>query len=208
VPVSLVATAPIVLTVRTTLPANSVQELLALAKSSPGKLTYASSGPGSTPHLVGAMLASMGKVQLLHVPYKGTAQAVTDLIGGQVDLYFDNLANAMQHHRSGKVKILAVASEKRSSLIPSVPTMAEAGVSGFVASTWYGMALPPGTPQPIVAKWNAAINEALAAPDMQKRLQDWGLEIAGGSPADAAAFFKAETAKWKGVSTEANVALD
>lgn len=208
VPVSLMATSPIVLTVRTSLGANSVPELLALAKASPGKLTYASSGSGSTPHLVGAMLASAGKLQLLHVPYKGTAPAVNDLIGGQVDLYFDNLANALPHSKSGRVKVLGLASEKRSALLPSVPTMIEGGLPGFVASTWYGAALPPGTPAGLVAKWNAALNDALASPDLQKRMQDWGLEAAGGSSADAAAFFRAEAAKWKAVAAEANVVLD
>ena len=208
VPVSLMATSPIVLTIRTSLAANTLQELIALAKASPGKLTYASSGSGSTPHLVGAMLASAGKLQLLHVPYKGTAPAVNDLIGGQVDLYFDNLANALPHSKSGRVKLLGLASEKRSALIPAVPTMAEAGLPGFIAATWYGAALPPGTPPALVAKWNAALNDALASPDLQKRMADWGLEPAGGSAADAAVFFRAEAAKWKAVAAEANVVLD
>lgn len=208
IPVSLFATVPIVLAVRTSLPANSVQELIALAKASPGRLTYASAGNGSTPHLVGSMFATTAKVQLAHVPYKGSSQPVTDLIGGQVDIYFDNLTNAQQYYKSGRIKILAVASETRSPNIPEVPTMGEAGLSGFTASTWYGAALPAGTPSAIVAKWNAAINEALATTDMQKRLREWGAEIVGGTPARAAAFFRSEAAKWKGVSTEAKVLID
>lgn len=208
VPVGLVATVPIVLAVRNSLPVSSVQELIALAKARPGTLTYASAGNGSTPHLVGSMFANMAKVQLVHIPYKGSSQPVTDLVGGQVDIYFDNLTNAQQFYRSGKVKLLAVAAEKRSPNIPAVPTMAEAGLPDFVASTWYGAALPPGTPGRIVAKWNAAINAALATPDMEKRLREWGAEVAGGTPSQAEAFFKSEAAKWKRVSIEAKVLAD
>ena len=206
--VSVFATVPIVLAVRNSLPVNSVQELIALAKASPGKLTYASAGPGSTPHLVGSMFAGMANVELVHVPYKGSSQPVTDLIGGQVDIYFDNLTNAQQFYKSGRVKLLGVASEKRSSSIPAVPTIKEAGLANFMASTWYGAALPAGTPPAIVAKWNAGINEALASPDMQQRLRDWGAEVVGGTPAEAAAFIKAEAAKWKAVAAQAKVLVD
>jgi tripartite-type tricarboxylate transporter receptor subunit TctC len=207
-PVSLFAMVPIVLAVRNTLPVNSVQELIALAKSSPGKLTYASAGPGSTPHLVGSMFASMANVELVHVPYKGSSQPVTDLIGGQVDIYFDNLTNAQQFYKSGRIKLLGVASDKRSSSIPAVPTIKEAGLANFTASTWYGAALPAGTPPSIIAKWNAGINDALASPDMQQRLRDWGAEVVGGTPAEAASFMKAEAAKWKAVAAQAKVLVD
>lgn len=137
-PVSLFAIVPIVLAVRSTLPVHTVQELIDYARANPNKLSYASAGPGSTPHLVGSMFASTAKIELVHIPYKGSSQPVTDLVGGQVDVYFDNLTNAQQFYKAGKIKILGVASDKRSPNIPAVPTMKEAGVANFTASTWYG----------------------------------------------------------------------
>ncbi len=205
---TLIATSPIVLTVRATLPVNTVQELIRHAASQPGRLSYASSGAGSTPHLVASMFATAANVQLLHVPYKGTSPAVADLIGGPVDIYFDNLANALQHHRNGRVRILGVASNRRAALLPEVPTLAESGLADFSASTWYAAVLPPNTPGAVASRWNQAINEALASPDIQRRFTEWGLDAVGGTPQEAASFVRSEVSKWKKVVDDAKVSVE
>jgi len=208
VPVSVLATVPNVLATRANLPAKSVKELIETSKQSPGKITFASQGSGSTSHLTAAMFQTMAGVQMLHVPYKGTAPALTDLIGGQVDIFFDNLASSLPQHRAGKLRILAVGSPKRHPALPDVPTIAEAALPGFQSVTWFAVAAPPGTPDPIVQKISAAIDEVLKMPDVRKRFEEQTADAVGGAPAQAAAFFADEAARWHQVIKTSNVTVD
>ena len=154
------------------------------------------------------MFKSMAGVRITHVPYKGTAPALTDLLGGQVDMMFDNLGVSAQHVRSGKLKALAVGSAKRVSSLPAVPTVIEAGIAGFNAVTWFGVVAPPKTSPEIAAKLSTAIAETLKHPDVIKRLQDLSAEPVGGTPAETAAFMKDEAERWKRVIQSANVKVD
>jgi tripartite-type tricarboxylate transporter receptor subunit TctC len=207
VPVTVMALVPNVLAVRPTQPAKSAQELIAQAKANPGKVTYASQGNGSTSHLTGAMFQSMAGLDLVHVPYKGSAPAMTDLMANQVDLFFDNIGASLKQHQAGKLKILAVASAKRLSVLPEVPTMAEAALPGFLSVTWFAVAAPEGTPAPIAAQLSAAFAEAIRQPDVQKKFSEQGAEPVGNSPAEMAAFVKEETARWQKVIRDAKVQL-
>ena len=207
-PISLVATMPNVLAVRPTLGVSSVQELIALAKKTPGKLTYASQGNGTTSHLTANMFESMTDTQLVHVPYKGTAPALTDLMGGQVDLMFDNITSSLAPYKSGRIKILAVAAGARIPDLPDVPTLAEAGVKGFQAGSWVGVVAPANTPAPIVAAISQAIAEAVKTADVQKKFSDIAAQPVGNTPAEMAAYLAAESAKWRRVIRSANVTVD
>jgi tripartite-type tricarboxylate transporter receptor subunit TctC len=195
-PVSLLATAPLVLVVHPNVPANSLRELIALAKAQPGKLNYASSGSGTGAHLSGELLRSMAKVDLTHVPYKGTAPAMTDLMGGQVQMMFSVLPAVLPHIRSGKLKAIAVTGKQQTSLLPGVPTMAESGVPGYVSTLSYGVLAPAKTPDAVVKEINGQVAKVLATPEFRERLAFEGAEPLGGSPADFAAVIKAETEKW------------
>jgi tripartite-type tricarboxylate transporter receptor subunit TctC len=208
VPISLVATMPNVLAVRPTLGVSSVPELIALAKKTPGKLTYASQGNGTTSHLTANMFESMTDTQLVHVPYKGTAPALTDLMGGQVDLMFDNITSSLAPYKSGRIKILAVAAGARIPDLPDVPTLAEAGVKGFQAGSWVGVVAPANTPAPIVAAISQAIAEAVKTADVQKKFSDIAAQPVGNTPAEMAAYLAAESAKWQRVIRSANVTVD
>lgn len=208
VPVSVLATVPNVLAVRSTLPSETVGALVESARKTPGKLTYASQGNGSTSHLTANMFQTMADVEMLHVPYKGTAPALTDLIGGQVDLFFDNLASSLPHHRNGRLKILAVASPKRHPTLPEVPTVAEAALPGFASVTWFGVAAPAGTPAPIVATISAAIDEVLKMPEVQRKFEEQAAAAQGGTPSDAANFFADEARRWQQVIRKSNVTVD
>jgi len=205
VPVTVLATVPNVLAARTGLPARSVRELIDYAKANAGKVTYASQGSGSTSHLTANLFQLMAKVQMLHVPYKGTAPALTDLMGGQVDIFFDNLGSSLKQHQSGRIRILAVASGKRAAVLPEVPTVAEAALPGFLSVTWFGVVAPPGTPEAIARQIGAAITEAIRLPDVQKRFLDQGADPVGNTPAEMAAFVKDEMARWREVIVAANV---
>jgi len=207
VPVSLLAKIPNVLAVRNSLPAKDVKELVAFAKANPGKVTYASSAAGSTAHLSGAQLEVRAGIKMTHVPYRGSAPAINDLIGGHVDLFFDTLTTSVPLWRGGKVNILAVASPERVEAVKELPTIAESGLPGFRSITWFAMAAPPKTPTAIAAKINRDIVEILKSPDVDKRLRELRLDPMIGSPADAAKFFAEETALWGGVIKEANVAI-
>jgi len=207
-PISLVATMPNVLAVRPTLGVSSVQELIALAKKTPGKLTYASQGNGTTSHLTANMFESMTDTQLVHVPYKGTAPALTDLMGGQVDLMFDNITSSLAPYKSGRIKILGVAASARIPDLPSVPTLTEAGVKGFQAGSWVGVVAPANTPAPIVALISQAIAEAVKTADVQKKFSDIAAQPVGNTPAEMAAYLAAESAKWRRVIRSANVTVD
>ena len=207
-PVILVAGVPNVLVVNPALPANSVAELIAYAKANPGKLNFASSGNGTSIHLSGELFKFMAGVQMTHVPYKGSAPALQDLIGGQVQLMFDNLPPSLPQIKAGKLRALAVTSLARAPALPDVPTMAEAGLPGYEASSWFGVLAPAGTPPAIVAKLNAEIARWLATPEAKEKLSKQGANAAGGTPEDFAKHIAAETAKWAKVVKDSGAKID
>jgi tripartite-type tricarboxylate transporter receptor subunit TctC len=207
-PIILVAGVPNVLVINTTLPVNSVQELIAYAKANPGKVNFASSGNGTSIHLSGELFKSMAGVQMTHIPYKGSAPALMDLIGGQVQVMFDNLPSALPQIKAGKLKALAVTSRERAAVLPDVPTLAESGLPGFEASSWFGLLAPAGTPQPVIAKLNGDVAKWLASPEAKEKLLSQGANAAGGSPADFARHIAAETAKWQKVVKESGAKID
>lgn len=187
------------------LPASSVKELIAMAKARPGQITYASSGPGGAPHLGGELLKSMTGIDILHIPYKGSGPAFNDLLGGQVSLAFDSLLQSLQHLKTGKLKVLAVLGEKRSAILPQVPTMAESGVPGYSLTNWFGLVVPAATPRDLVARMHADVVKALAHPDVKERTGAMGAEVVGSTPEQFAAFMRAETAKWAKVIKQSNI---
>ena len=197
VPVSVILAGPGVLLVHPSVPATNVQQLIAFAKANPGKLTYASQGNGTIAHLAGAMFESMSGIKGVHVPYKGSAPAMSDLLGGQVSMLFGELSPALAHIRSGKLRVLAVGSEKRNPLLPGVPSMSEV-LPGFAFSYWIGMVAPAGTPAAIANKLSAAIAE-LKQPDAAKKLLEMSLEPVGSTPAEMSAFMKRESERWGNV---------
>jgi tripartite-type tricarboxylate transporter receptor subunit TctC len=187
---------PFVLVVHPALPVRSVKELVALAKAKPGQLNYGSPGNGSTTHLANELLKSMTGTNITHVPYKGVAPAATDLISGQVQMMSGDLSTLLPHVRSGRMRALAVTAARRSSLLPNIPTVAEAGVPGYEASGWFGVLVPAGTPQTIVTRLNSAIVKGLDASDSRERLAALGGEVAGDTPEHFAAHIRTEAAKW------------
>jgi len=205
-PVTMLATVDNVLVVNAeTVPARTMKELLDLAAKKPGALTYASPGAGSQAHLAGALLELSTGVQLLHVPYRGIAPAVNDLVGGQVSMMFAPLQTALPHIRSGKLRAIGIASQKRSPLLPDLPTIAEQGVAKFEAVSWYALMVPAGTPADIVDKLSAATMRFLALPDTRAKLAAQGMDAAGGSPQDLAATIRSETARWSEVVRKQNI---
>ena len=195
-PVTLTTTVPIVLLVSPSLPVKNVKELIAYAKANPNKVNFASAGNGSSNHLTGELFKSTAGIDIVHVPYKGDAPALTDLMGGQISMMFTTVVAAMPHIKSGRLQALAVASGKRIAAMPNLPTVAESGVPGFDSSSWGGILLPAGTPKEIVAKMHAAVKTILAMPDVKVRLNDLGTEIVGNTPEEFSAYIKSETAKW------------
>jgi tripartite-type tricarboxylate transporter receptor subunit TctC len=208
VPVSLVALVPNILVVHPSVPANSVKELIAYAKANPGKLNFASSGNGTSIHLSGELFKTTAGVEMTHVPYKGSAPAVTDLLGGQVQLMFDNMPSALPHVKAGKLKALGVTTAKRFPAAPDIPAIAEAGVPGYEASSWFGVLAPAGTPKEIVNKLSSEIAKILQTPEIKERLLSQGAEPVGNTPDQFAAFIKAETAKWAKVVKESGATVD
>jgi len=207
-PVILVAGVPNVLVVNPSLPVNSVQELIAYGKANPNKLNFASSGNGTSIHLSGELFRTMTGVQMTHVPYKGSAPALTDLIGGQVQLMFDNLPSSLQFIKAGKLRALAVTSTERSSALPELPTLAESGLPGFEASSWFGVLAPAGTPNDIVTKVNGAIAAWLASPDAREKLAAQGAIAAGGPPDAFVKHIGNESAKWAKVVKASGAHVD
>ena len=195
-PVTLIATAPLLVVVHPSLPVNSLKELIALAKREPGKLSYSSAGVGSSNHLAGALFNIEAGVDVVHIPYKGAAPALTDLIAGQVQLSFQTLPSVGGNVKSKRLKPLAVTSARRASTYPDVPTAAEAGLKGFEVSAWYSILVPAGTPRPIIERLNGEILKALKQKDVVDRLQADGAEVAGTSPEEFGEFMRRETAKW------------
>jgi tripartite-type tricarboxylate transporter receptor subunit TctC len=199
---------PNLLAVRLGLPVNSVQELIALAKAKPGGLMYGSPGNGSSLHLGMELFKFMTGTQMVHVPYKDAQQAVTGLIGGQIDLLFDNMSSIAQHVRGGRIRGLAVTTPKRSPAFPELPTIAEAGVPGFEMMPWAGVAGPRGIPKDVVATLNGAMNKVLATDTVRERFQSMGSEAVGGTPEQFAAFVAKETTKWAEVVKRVGVRVD
>jgi tripartite-type tricarboxylate transporter receptor subunit TctC len=207
-PVILVAGVPNVLVVNPSLPVHTVRELVDYAKANPGKLNFASSGNGTSIHLSGELFKTMAGVQMTHVPYKGSAPALTDLMGGQVQLMFDNLPSSLQLIQAGKLRAIAVTSTARAAALPDVPTIAESGLPGFEASSWFGVLAPAGTPREIVTKLNATIGAWLATPDAKDKLLSQGAIAAGGTPEAFARHIDAETAKWAKVVKMSGAHID
>ncbi len=196
-PVALVAVVPNVLvTHAANSKAETVADVITAAKAAPGKATYASAGNGTSIHLAGELFASMAGIDMLHIPYKGSGPAVADLIGGQVDYMFDSITSASPHIRSGKLRPIAVTTARRSSALPDVPTVAEAGLTGYELAPWFAVYMPAGTPKPIVAKMNAAIIDAMQVPEVKARFAAIGAEPIGSSPDALASHLDAEMAKW------------
>jgi tripartite-type tricarboxylate transporter receptor subunit TctC len=207
-PVTVIGAIPNVLLVHPQVGANSVRELIALAKANPGKLNYASQGSGTTSHLTTELFKTMaGGLVITHIPYKGTAPALADLLGGQVDMMFDNLGVSLPHVKSGKLKALAVASRARFRGLPDVPAMTEV-LNGFESAAWFGIVAPPRTPDAVAQKVAAGVQEALKLPDVQKRLADLSAEPMGLGPAETAAFMKQEVERWGAVVRAAGVKVD
>jgi tripartite-type tricarboxylate transporter receptor subunit TctC len=207
-PVIHICTVTGILVVHPSVAANSVKELIALAASKPGSVNFASAGSGTVVHLAGELFKSMAKVDMTHVPYKGSGPALTDLLGGQVQAMFANMPGTMQHVRAGKLRVLAVTSGKRSDLLPDTPTIAEAALPGYQAATWFGVLAPAGTPRDIVAKLNREISNVLGAPELVSHLRNEGAEVTGGSPEDFRAFLQAEIAKWEPIVRAAGAQVD
>ena len=195
-PIVLAATTPNLLVVSPGLPVKSVKELVALAKSKPGKLNYASAGNGSSNHLSMELFKSLTGVDVVHIPYKGSAPAVTDLIGGQVDLMFDNVPNVLQQVKAGKLRGLAVSSKTRSPFAPDLPTVAESGLPGFDVSVWFGVVAPSGTPKAVVSQLNGEINRILKLAEIVALFHKQGVEPLGGTPVAFAAFLREQNTKW------------
>jgi len=207
-PLSRVAMVPNLLVANPSQPYKNVKEMIAYAKANPGKINFGSSGNGSSIHLSGELFKQMAGVDMQHVPYRGSAPAVSDLLGGQISVMFDNMPSAIPHVKGGKLRALAVTTAKRSPALPDVPTIAEAGVPGYEATSWFGLLAPAGTPAPIVAKLNASILKALADPEVKKKLAEQGAEPFGEKPEQFAAFIQAETAKWGKVVKDSGASLD
>ena len=204
-PISLLATAPSILIVHPTLPVKTVKEFIALAKRKPGQLNYASAGIGTPPHLAGELFKTMAGIDITHVPYKGGGPALTDLLAGQVELYFSGISSAIPLVKEGRVKAIAVTSAKRSSIMPEMPTIAESGLPGYEVGNWYAILGPAGLPREIVSRVNAEIVKALKSPETHKRVLELGADPVGSSPEQLASHMKAEIAKWAKVIKAAGI---
>jgi tripartite-type tricarboxylate transporter receptor subunit TctC len=211
-PVALVSSVPLVIVVgarrKDVPPISSIEDLIERAKANPGVVTFASPGNGTVGHLAGELIARIAGVKLVHVPYKGAAPALTDLISGQVDLYLSTPQAAVGQIKGGTVHALAVTSHQRVATLPQVPTLAESGLGAAEVASWYGVLAPAGTPEPILARLNAEVVKALQAPEVRESLAGEGGEVLGGTPAQFAAFLKSEQAKWSKVVKEAGVKVD
>lgn len=207
-PVCLYATMPMIMVANAQLPVKNVPELIALAKAKPNSISFASSGSGGAPHLVGELFKNVTGAPLQHVPYKGSAPGAADVAGGQVQLMFDALAPHLPHLKSGRTKVLAAISPARLPVAPEAPTMTELGFPKVAASIWYGMLVPAGTPKALITKLNAEANKALAMPDVKERLAGAGIDVGGGTPEDYAKFIRDELAKWGPVVKASGAKLD
>ena len=204
-PVAVMSKFPNVLLVRKDFPAKTAQEFLAYVKANPGKVNFASQGPGTTSHLTAELFATVTGTKMLHVPYRGTGPALNDIVAGHVDLIFMELSSAHKLHEAGKARILAVATDKRLDIMPDIPTLNEVGLQNFVSDTWNAISAPPKTPRPIIAKLNRTINDILNEPDTKTRFRELNLMAAGGTPEDMAKLKREETERWSKVIRDANI---
>lgn len=207
-PITVIATVPNVLSISTKLPVKNLAEFITYLKANPGKVSYASQGNGSTSHLTASMFMQLTGTEMTHIPYKGTAPALVDLIGGQVDIFFDNLSSSLQFHQSGKLLILAVADEQRSNALPQVSTFAESGLPTMSAVTFFSVVGPPNTPAATALAVQKSIAAALALPDVKQKFTAQGAAPRGWTPEQTGRFIKAETEKWNKVIKSANVILE
>jgi tripartite-type tricarboxylate transporter receptor subunit TctC len=206
-PVGLIARVPNVMVVNPALPAKNVAEFVKLAQDPKG-LTFASSGSGSTIHLSGELFKIVAKANLLHVPYRGSAPALTDLMGGQVQAMFDNTPSVLPHVKAGKLRALAITSAQRSPLLPDVPTLAESGFPGFDVQSWFSLAAPAGTPRAVITRLNTELNKVLAEPELSRRLRDMAATPEPGSPAQLQALITAEAKRWRDIIKQAGIKPD
>jgi tripartite-type tricarboxylate transporter receptor subunit TctC len=208
VPVAALVSLNNVLVLHPSVPAKSVKEVIELAKKDPGKWTYASSGNGTSIHMSGAMFTQLTGTDLLHVPYKGSGPAVTDLLGGQVHMMFDNIPSSLPHIKSGKLRALATTGAKRDPALPDLPTLAESGIRGYESGVWFGVMVPAGTPKDIIARLNAATVQATKSPEFIKRMTDLGYNIIPSTPDEMAAMIKAEIARWAPIVKASGAKVD
>ena len=208
VPITLAGTTPNLLVANPNVPVNTVKELIAAAKANPGGLNYASTGNGSSNHLSFELFKSMTQTQVTHVPYKGSAPAVTDLIAGQVQVMFDNTPNVLPQVKAGKLKAIAMSSKKRSSMAPEVPTVDESGVPGYDVTVWFGILAPAGTPKEIVVRLNAEMVKIMRSPEVTDRFNKAGVDVVASSSEDFSVFLKSEVVRWAKVVQDANIKAD
>jgi tripartite-type tricarboxylate transporter receptor subunit TctC len=207
-PVAVLGTFPNTLLVKNDFPAKTVQEFIAYVKANPGKVNFASQGIGTTSHLTAELYNSLTGAKMVHVPYRGTAPALNDIVAGHVDLIFMQLSSALKLHEAKRARILAVTTDKRLDILKDMPTMIEAGVPGFVSDTWNAIAAPPGTPPAIIAKLNKAINEAMNDPETEKRFTELQIIKVGGSPADMRKLIQEDTKRWGAVIKQAGITAE
>jgi tripartite-type tricarboxylate transporter receptor subunit TctC len=208
VPVAALVSLNNVLVLHPSVPAKSVKEVIELAKKDPGKWTYASSGNGTSIHMSGAMFTQLTGTDILHVPYKGSGPAVTDLLGGQVHMMFDNIPSSLPHIKSGKLRALATTGAKRDPALPDLPTLAESGIRSYESGVWFGVMVPAGTPKDIIARLNAATVQATKSPEFIKRMTDLGYNIVPSTPDEMAAMIKAEIARWAPIVKASGAKVD
>jgi tripartite-type tricarboxylate transporter receptor subunit TctC len=207
-PVTLIGSTPLILVTNLAVPAKSVTELIALAKAKPGEFNFGSGGVGTTPHMAGELFNSMAGIKVVHVAYKGEAPALTDIMGGHLHMMFSNVSAALPYVKAGKLRGLAVSSMERLAAAPGIPTVAESGVPGFEAQTWFGLLAPAGTPSEIVKRLNADVLKALTKPDVKDKLASLGLTIAGSAPEQFSAYIKSEYTKWAKVIKDAGIKME
>jgi tripartite-type tricarboxylate transporter receptor subunit TctC len=204
--ITLIGTVPMVVTANKDFPANSLAELIALAKGKPGSINFGSGGPGSSNQLATELFAYMVGIKMTHIPYKGDAPGIADLLGGRIAFIFLNTPAALPLIKGGKTKALGITSEKRSTLLPDVPAIGES-VPGYVAGSWHGIFAPDGVPQPVVKRLNAELVKVIRSPAVKEKLEDWGVNVVGSSPAELESFVRREMVKWAGVIKTAGVKL-
>ena len=207
-PITLIGSGPLIVVTHPSLPANGIKDLIALARARPGQLTYGSAGNGGSGHLAGAMFCTMTGVKMVHIPYKGTGPAVVDLMGGQISLMFATTLTVLPQVKAGKLKAIAWASAQRSSVMPELPTVDEAGVRGFNASLWYGILAPAGTPRDIVARLSTEIGRVLQLAEVRERLTTLGVDPRGSTPAEFAQLIVSDTERWAKVVKESGARID
>ena len=203
--VSMVAATPYLVVVQPSLPVKTLQDLVALAKAKPGALNYGSTGNGGTSNLMGEMLKTMAKIDIVHIPYKGLAPALTDMMGGQINMAFGGYSTVGELWKSGRLRAIAVTSAKRSPYTPDLPTIAESGYPGYEATPWWGLAVPAGTPKPVIAKLNAEIHHIMKSPDVSEQMKSRAIEVWISTPEELAAYYQKEVVRWANVVKTSNI---